>query len=855
MSSRSGFLRATRRSLWSLALLAPLPISHAAAQTPAKPVRPAATNPARPAAAAETQAVVAPALAAIAGSVPAGVARAAKLGPLNANQTLSILVCFDFADPQAAQDYANAVSDPNNLLYRQWLTPQEVGQKFGPVPDDYTTMLNHLQAQGLTVEEMPVNRLTLRVRGTAAQVQQAFGVTLSQYRESAADARAKRGASAVPYDFYAPDAPVQIPGSLAGKITSVEGLENYTRPIFRSKKARAKTQSSLFDALQARVGYNISPIYDALNATTNNKPGTGRTVGISNFDGVDVATNGPLFITRNALPFPAAGKVSNISTVVVGTPNGTSGGAEGDLDFQMVLGQSPLATIIIYDSTNDLVGVLAKEASDNKADVLTESYGWNPSAATITSAHNQHTTMTTQGQTYLVASGDTGNINNNAYEYSDYEPDELLIGGTILTVGAGNVFSSEAGWNGSTGGAPNAPAAFNVLQSWLKGRGVPTTPNKRLIPDISSHSSGPGGAGAYNIYYGGSLIPGGISGTSCASPVDAGDFAVLEQYLISQNALPAKNGKQRLGRINDALYGFNGRNDIFHDTTGSVNNGAGTTTKYWDYVTGWGSVNWNNLAAALIAPLSVSVTPGSASLAAGKTAQLTATVAGSNVKTVTWSVASGPGTVSATGLYTAPFTVTSTQTVIVKATSTLDTANPGVTTVATVQPSPVFGQATITLTAVPNSVTISGVVTLEGVSDPAFTVITTNPVTFVLTPAGGAATTVTQPLGPGGSFSIGSLPAANYTVTIEGDKWLRAKTNVNASAGDVTNVAVTLLAGDSNGDNSIDPTDFSVFVSAYNSDISIIGSSYDPLADFNNDGLVDANDFSLFVSNYNKVGQ
>src|SRR5207253_5901579 len=100
--------------------------------------------------------------------------------------------------------------------------------------------------------------------------------------------------------------------------------------------------------------------------------------------------------------------------------------------YQMVLGQAPLATIIIYDNgSSDLVGVLSKEATDNKADVISESYGWNVSGATLSSAHTQHTTMTTQGITYLAASGDSGNIANSSFQYPDYDPEVLNIGGTI----------------------------------------------------------------------------------------------------------------------------------------------------------------------------------------------------------------------------------------------------------------------------------------------------------------------------------------------------------------------------------------------------------------------------------------
>ena len=866
MFSQSPASRSVRRAVLSLTLFAPLAAPHVAdAQTTRKAAgRGNSKVVARAAAISAAQDVDIAPFVPLQGSVPSAVAAATKLAPMKGDQKLSLLVCFQFADPQAAEDYANAVSDPHSLLYRQWLTPQEVGLKFGPDPADYAAMVAYLQSNGFQIEETPVNRLTVRASGTVGQAQQAFGVTLSQYRETAAQAQALRGAGALPYAFCAPDGDVQLPGALAGKITSVEGLENYTRPIQRSKKA--KRASANFDAVQPRYGYNVAPMYNTLNATANNKPGTGRTVGISNFDGFNVVSNASPFITRNSLPFPAAGKATNISTTVVGVADGTNGAAEGDLDFQAVLGQAPLASIIIYDSANyDLIGVLSKEASDNKADVLTESYGWNLTPPTAASAHNQHVTMTTQGQTYLAASGDNGNelnlVQGYVYDYPNYEPEVLVIGGTILTVGAGNAYSSETGWNGSGGGYSNATTYINVLPSWQKGRSVPTTPNKRLAPDISSHSAGANG-NAYYIYYGGSLIS--ISGTSCASPVTAGQIALTEQYLISLGYLtPNAKGKQRLGRLNDKIYAFNGRNDIFHDVkTGSsvggsnANGGSNpgfSATPYWDYVTGWGSVNWYNFATALTAPLSVTVTPGSANLAAGQPKQFTAAVAGSNVTTVAWSVVSGPGTISSSGLYTAPASVTNGQTATVQATSAIDTANPNVTT-ASFQPNPVFGQATVTLTA--STATVSGVVTLEGVADPTTTVTLTNPVTIVLTPTGGGSpVTVTQTLGAGGSFSVSNLPVASYSVNIKGDKWLSATTSADASAGNVTGVAATLRAGDANNDNTVDTTDFGVLVSAYNSSVSVPGSGYDATADFNNDGNVDTTDFGLLVGNYNSVGQ
>lgn len=73
-------------------------------------------------------------------------------------------------------------------------------------------------------------------------------------------------------------------------------------------------------------------------------------------------------------------------------------------------------------------------------------------------------------------------------------------------------------------------------------------------------------------------------------------------------------------------------------------------------------------------PVAVSVTPTSATLSASQTQQFSATVANSANTAVTWSLspATGAGTVSASGLYTAPATIGSSQNVTITATSAAD---------------------------------------------------------------------------------------------------------------------------------------------------------------------------------------
>src|SRR5262249_16906030 len=70
--------------------------------------------------------------------------------------------------------------------------------------------------------------------------------------------------------------------------------------------------------------------------------------------------------------------------------------------------------------------------------------------------------------------------------------------------------------------------------------------------------------------------------------------------------------------------------------------------------------------------VSVSVSPGTATLGAGKTQQFTATVTGNSNTSVTWSLSPSTGTISTGGLYQAPASVASQQTVTVTATSVAD---------------------------------------------------------------------------------------------------------------------------------------------------------------------------------------
>jgi hypothetical protein len=73
-----------------------------------------------------------------------------------------------------------------------------------------------------------------------------------------------------------------------------------------------------------------------------------------------------------------------------------------------------------------------------------------------------------------------------------------------------------------------------------------------------------------------------------------------------------------------------------------------------------------------VAAISVAITPTAASLYNTQSLQLNATVAGASSTDVSWMMNPQVGTLSSTGLYTAPATISTTQTVVVTATSVAD---------------------------------------------------------------------------------------------------------------------------------------------------------------------------------------
>ncbi len=140
---------------------------------------------------------------------------------------------------------------------------------------------------------------------------------------------------------------------------------------------------------------------------------------------------------------------------------------------------------------------------------------------------------------------------------------------------------------------------------------------------------------------------------------------------------------------------------------------------------------------------------------------------------------------------------------------------------------------------------LNGNVHLENCSDPI------QPLTFVFSPLPeGADLTRMVTLDATGGFHIADIPRRRYKVGVKGEKWLRTVTTIDLSDGDVTNVQLSLRAGDVNNDNFVDIADLLILIDHYNH----YNTQSDTASDLTCDGTTDIEDLLVLIQNYNTTG-
>lgn len=590
------------------------------------------------------------------GSLNPHIRTADDLGPLAPDTAIhGVTLVFKRSDAQEAdlQQLLSQQNDPSSALYHHWLTPEEFATRFGVADSDLAASESWIRSHGFTIDNVSRNRDRITFSGTAAQIQEAFGAELHHFRSNNET-------------HFAPAAELSLPPSLAPVTAAVLHLSDFRpKPNVRAvhpEYTTAASQSHFLAPADVGVMYDLAP----LKTSVNNTPGWGQSIAVVGQTYVPTASGSALYNFETLL----AGD-RNIFPVLVpgsGTEAAYPGDeGEADIDLEYSSGIAPGVTILYVftgSSLNyDVFDALAYAVVQDIAPVISVSYGTCEPLVSTTDLQQYNAILqqaAAQGQTIVVAAGDTGPTSCAPYSATDgvsvtqqqalavsfpaSSPYVTAVGGTQMasgsfTAGTSKYWSSasstdtaqsllsyvpEVVWNedsasfgiASSGGGSSG---FFARPSWQSG--VPGIPSGtyRLLPDIALESSisSPGyilctddqsftsassdcASGTLkdsNNHY---ILAG---GTSFAAPIFAGFVAVLNQY---ERTLAQ-------GNLNPTLYSLAAQPSVyasaFHDITagttacaaGDGNCGTPGESVYpattgYDQATGLGSLDFSNLA-------------------------------------------------------------------------------------------------------------------------------------------------------------------------------------------------------------------------------------------------------------------
>jgi hypothetical protein len=145
---------------------------------------------------------------------------------------LILVLSRDQAQQAAFDAYVASEYDQNSPNYHQWLTPDQIGEQFGPSQTDILTITNWLTGHGFTVSQVTRDRMSIRFSGTAGQVQSAFH---TEIHNLTVKGEAHIGNMSDP----------QIPASLSTVVIGVKALHNFfPRPAHHIGKMVQRDASS-----------------------------------------------------------------------------------------------------------------------------------------------------------------------------------------------------------------------------------------------------------------------------------------------------------------------------------------------------------------------------------------------------------------------------------------------------------------------------------------------------------------------------------------------------------------------------------------------------------------------------------
>jgi kumamolisin len=465
------------------------------------------------------------------------------------------------------------------------LPPAAFATTYGALPGDLERVTDFARGAGLAVVDTDIARRSVVLKGTVAQMSQAFGVDLGRYRTADETYRGREG-------------PLHLPDDLQDVVEGVFGLDN-RRMARHSMALSPRRESGTARTLTPPQVAGLYQFPTPLNAA-------GETIGLLEFGGGYAQADITGFYSSIGLEPPqlTAVSVNGVSNSPGSQQQPNPADDEVALDIDVAGAVAQQSEIAVYFSSFDENGwvqavttAVYPKAGQPAPSVISISWGWPEleplpgttfawSKAAITAVSETFQEAAAQGITVFAASGDHGSScgqsDRRAHAlYPGSDPWVTSCGGTLLTNVSAATFD-EGTWQDNNGWATGGGVSdvFVPGPPWQASTNTPGSVNDghkgRTLPDVAGNADS---ASGYNVLVYGTA--GAVGGTSAVAPLYAGLAALLN----------AKLGKH-VGFLNPTLYSDP---TLFRDVADGISNATDgaqgySSTAGYDACTGWGSV-------------------------------------------------------------------------------------------------------------------------------------------------------------------------------------------------------------------------------------------------------------------------
>ncbi len=416
---------------------------------------------------------------------------ATQVGTTPASTTIEFNVGLQLSDPAGAVAFERAVSDPTSPTYRHFLTPAQWERRFSPARSSVQAVTSWLEAEGVTIEAVAPDRMTVQATAPAATVERAFHTTLGEYRHLEKIVRLS-------------STPLQVPSALSSLITGVSGIDQSLEtpsgltganvrsaapasgtpipqpPGFRNAppcssyygKKSDTTDPAYGDGFPSPLPYAVcgyipaqyQGAYGLTPQIQNGINGKGVTVAIVDaYASPTLLSDAQQYTAKNQPSEPLAnGQFSELlsksfnQTTLCEAP-GWYG--EQTLDVEAVHATAPGANILYVGAKNceaALFNSVQQVVDGHLAEIVTDSWGDNggdllDSSGTRRAFDNVLLMAGGTGIGVQFSAGDNGDefttLGATVADYPPSSPYTTAVGGTSLQVGSANNRIGELGWS------------------------------------------------------------------------------------------------------------------------------------------------------------------------------------------------------------------------------------------------------------------------------------------------------------------------------------------------------------------------------------------------------------------------